>query len=109
VVFALVADDPATAAVVLALALSGAGIGAAQPRLTACVANAVPVADLGIAGATQLLVAQVGTTLGMNVMEAVEVVSSSSSATTGSSFSTAYVVGAAVSACGVGLSLRLRE
>gem|GEM_PF-1702479 len=42
----------------------GAGIGAAPPRLTACVANSVPFGDLGIAGATQWLVAQVGTTLG---------------------------------------------
>jgi MFS family permease len=108
VVFALVADDPGTAVIVLALALSGAGIGAAQPRLTACVANSVPVGDLGIAGATQLLVAQVGTTLGMNVMESVEVVAVGVGGP-GSSYSVAYVVGAALSACAVGLALLIKE
>ncbi|MCB1270817.1 MAG: MFS transporter, partial [Microthrixaceae bacterium] len=74
-VFAAVADDPGTAVVVVALTLSGFGIGAAQPRIAAAVANSVADEDLGIAGATQQLVAQVGTTVGMNGLEATQVAS----------------------------------
>ncbi|MFZ4519267.1 MAG: MFS transporter [Microthrixaceae bacterium] len=107
-VFALVAPDPGTAAVVLALTLSGVGIGAAQPRIAASVANSVDNADLGIAGATQQLVAQVGTTVGMNLLEAVEVASKGGSGL-GTSFSIAYGVGAVVSGCGVVLALFLRD
>ncbi|MCO5318771.1 MAG: MFS transporter [Microthrixaceae bacterium] len=74
-VFAAVADDPGTVVVVVALTLSGFGIGAAQPRIAAAVANSVADEDLGIAGATQQLVAQVGTTVGMNGLEATQVAS----------------------------------
>ncbi len=111
VVFAFVASDPGTAAIVLALTLSGVGIGAAQPRLAACVANAVHDEDLGIAGATQQLVAQVGTTVGMNLLEAVQVTAAAGAvgAAGAASYSLAYGVGAAVSAVGVVLALMLRE
>ncbi len=110
-VFALVASDPTTAAIVLALTLSGIGIGAAQPRLTACVANAVRDEDLGIAGATQLLVAQVGTTVGMNLLEAIQVTSAAGAtgAAAGPSYSLAYGVGAAVAVAGVALAGLIRE
>ena len=104
VVFALVAEDPTTAVVVLALTLSGIGVGAAQPAIASSVANSVPNRDLGIAGATQQLVSQVGTTLGMNVLEAVESVSRDGRAP-GGSYSIAYAVGAAVAGAGVVLSL----
>ena len=110
-IFAFVASDPTTAAVVLALTLSGIGIGAAQPRLTACVANAVHDEDLGIAGATQQLVAQVGTTVGMNLLEAVQVTAAAGAvgAAAGSSYSLAYGVGTAVALVGVVLAGLLRE
>jgi EmrB/QacA subfamily drug resistance transporter len=110
-IFAFVASDPTTAAIVLALTLSGIGIGAAQPRLTACVANAVHEEDLGIAGATQLLVAQVGTTVGMNLLEAIQVTAAAGAtgAAAGSSYSIAYGVGAAVAVVGVALAGLLRE
>jgi MFS family permease len=108
-VFALIASDPGTAAVVLALTLSGAGIGAAQPRISACVANSVSNEDLGIAGATQQLVAQVGTTVGMNLLEAIQVTAAAgATVSAGASYSIAYAVGAAVSAVGVGVALFVR-
>ncbi len=108
-VFALIASNPGTAAVVLALTLSGAGIGAAQPRISACVANSVSNEDLGIAGATQQLVAQVGTTVGMNLLEAVQVTAAAgATVSAGASYSIAYAVGAAVSAVGVGVALFVR-
>ncbi len=101
-VFALVADDPATAVVVLALTLSGIGVGAAQPGIAASVANSVENADLGIAGATQQLVSQVGTTLGMNVLEAIELVARDADSL-GRSYAVAYGLGAVVT--GIGLVL----
>jgi len=105
----LIASNPGTAAVVLALTLSGAGIGAAQPRISACVANSVSNEDLGIAGATQQLVAQVGTTVGMNLLEAVQVTAAAgATVSAGASYSIAYAVGAAVSAVGVGVALFVR-
>jgi MFS family permease len=106
--FAAVADDPTTWVVVVALTLSGFGIGAAQPRIAASVANAVDNADLGIAGATQQLVAHVGTTVGMNVMEAVQV-SSRPAMGLGGSYRLAYLVGAAASSGGVVLAWLLRD
>ena len=98
--FAWVSPDPGTAVVVIALALSGFGIGAAQPRLASAVANSVDDSDLGIAGAAQLLVAQVGTTLGMNGLEAVQV-GTVDTAGLGGSYRNAYLVGAAFAVVGV--------
>lgn len=97
--FAYVAPDPVTAVVVVALALSGFGIGAAQPRLASAVANAVDDTDLGVAGATQQLVAQVGTTLGMNMLEAVQV-ATVDTAGLGGSYTNAYLLGAAMAVIG---------
>ena len=104
--FAYVAPDPTTAVVVVALTLSGFGIGAAQPRLASAVANAVHDVDLGIAGATQLLVSQVGTTLGMNGMEAVQV-ATVDTAGLGGSYRNAYVVGGVMAVIGVVLAMFL--
>jgi len=101
--FAWIAPDPGTAAVVLALTLSGFGIGAAQPRVASAVANAVSDEDLGVAGATHQLVAQVGTTLGMNVLEGVQV-ATVKSAGLGGSYRNAYLVGAGVAVIGVGVA-----
>ena len=56
----------------------------------------------GIAGATQQLVSQVGTTLGMNVLEAIELVARDAGSL-GRSYAVAYGLGAVVT--GVGLVL----
>ncbi len=98
-VFALVADDPATATVVVALTLSGFGVGAAQPRIASAVANSVGDEDLGIAGATQQLVAQVGTTVGMNGLEAIQVATVSSAGLAGS-YRNAFWLGTAMALVG---------
>jgi MFS family permease len=98
--FAYVAPDPGTAVVVVALTLSGFGIGAAQPRLASAVANSVDDTDLGIAGATQQLVAQVGTTLGMNGLEAVQV-ATVASAGLGGSYANAYLLGGVMAVIGL--------
>jgi len=104
--FAWVSPDPGTAVVVVALTLSGFGIGAAQPRLASAVANSVDDTDLGIAGAAQLLVAQVGTTLGMNGLEAVQV-ATVDSAGLGGSYRNAYLLGAAFAVVGLVIAMFL--
>ncbi|MEZ5238849.1 MAG: MFS transporter [Microthrixaceae bacterium] len=98
-VFASVSGGPGTAVVVVALTLSGFGVGAAQPRIASAVANSVQDEDLGIAGATQQLVAQVGTTVGMNGLEAMQVASLGGAGLAGS-YRNAFLLGAAVAAAG---------
>lgn len=70
-VFVLVEYGSPLWLVVLALALSGAGIGVSGPALTSLVANAVDDADLGVAGAMQQLMSQLGAVLGSVVMTTV--------------------------------------
>lgn len=106
--FAAAATDPALGIVVVALTLSGLGIGAAQPRLAATIANSVDNAELGVASATQLLVAQIGTTIGMNLLEAVQE-GTRATAGAGGSYRLAYLVGALVSGVGVVLALQLHD
>lgn len=106
--FAWVAPDPGTAVVVVALTLSGIGIGAAQPRVAASVANAVDDQDLGVAGATQQLFAQVGTAIGMNLLETVQV-AARPSAGLGGSYRIAYGVGTLASMIGLVIATRMRD
>ena len=70
--FAFVSPDTALWFVVIALALSGAGIGIANPALTSLVANSVHDRDLGVAGAMQQLMNQIGAVLGAVVMTTVQ-------------------------------------
>ena len=55
-----------------ALGMSGAGIGMASPAMTSLVANAVNEDDLGVAGAMQQLLSQMGAVLGSTVMISVQ-------------------------------------
>jgi MFS family permease len=54
--------------VVLGLGLSGIGFGIAAPALTALVSNAVDDETIGVAGAMQQLLSQMGAVLGSTVM-----------------------------------------
>lgn len=98
--FAAIAPDPGTLLVVAALTLSGIGVGASLPRLSASVANSVEDVDLGVAGATQQLMAQIGTTIGINLLETIQVASRPAAGLAGS-YRVAYGVGAAVSVVGL--------
>jgi EmrB/QacA subfamily drug resistance transporter len=86
--------------VVGALALSGVGVGAASPSMAASVANAVDEADLGIAGAAQQLLTQVGVVAGIQLMQTVQASRVDAVGLVGS-FSEAYLLGGAVSALGI--------
>lgn len=70
--FVLVDTDSSAWLVVTALMLSGAGVGVSGPALTSLVANAVDQSDLGVAGAMQQLMAQLGAVLGAVVMTTVQ-------------------------------------
>ena len=106
--FTWVAPDPGTAVVLVALTLSGIGIGASQPRVAASVANAVDDEDLGIAGATQQLVSQVGTAVGMNLLETVQL-AARPSVGLGGSYRVAFGVGTVVSVAGLALATVMEE
>jgi len=54
------------------LALAGVGLGASSPSMAATIANAVDEHDLGVAGAAQQMVAQVGVVAGIQIMQTVQ-------------------------------------
>ena len=96
-VFAGVSGESSIWVVVLALALSGAGIGVSSPALTSLVANAVDDANLGAAGAMQQLSSQMGAVLGSVVMTAIQAAREANGLT--SSYRAAFMV-----ACGVAVA-----
>ncbi|MCB0988307.1 MAG: MFS transporter [Microthrixaceae bacterium] len=65
--------ESSTAVVIMgALALAGVGMGIAMPPLSASVTASVEPRDLGIAGAAQQMVNQVGVVVGITVMQMVQ-------------------------------------
>jgi MFS family permease len=92
--FAFVSVDTALWLVLVALALSGAGIGIANPALTSLVANAVDDRDLGVAGAMQQLMNQIGAVLGAVVMTTVQQATESNGVE--GSYRAAFIVAGAV-------------
>jgi EmrB/QacA subfamily drug resistance transporter len=96
-----------TGLIVLGLALSGVGLGMSSPALTAVVADAVAEADLGVAAAMQQLVAQVGSVVGVQLMQTVQAGTVTRSGYIGS-FANAYYVGAVACALAAGAALLVR-
>lgn len=92
--------------IIASVALSGLGMGAASPAMATSIANAVDDADLGIAGATQQMVNQVGVAIGIQVMLAVQ---TGREQAVGAipAYGDAYLVGAGVAVLGVLLALLL--
>ena len=82
------------------LALSGAGLGSSSPSMAATMANAVDEADLGIAGAAQQMMTQIGVVAGIQLMQTVQA-SAESSVGLVASYQRAYWLGAAVCLLGV--------
>jgi len=106
-VFAVFSPDPQTFWIILALTLSGIGVGASLPRLASSVANSVQDADLGVAGATQQLMSHIGTTVGINLLETVQVAALATTTVAGS-YRISYGLGAGVSVLGLLLAFGLR-
>jgi MFS family permease len=107
---ALSAVDAGDSGVVVALsvALSGLGMGASSPAMAASIANAVDDNDLGIAGATQQMVNQVGVAIGIQVMLAVQTARESVVGAV-DAYGDAYLVAAAVAAVGVATATFVRS
>jgi len=89
-----------------ALGLSGAGIGMSSPAMTSLVANAVDDRDLGVAGAMQQLMTQLGAVFGSVVMTSVQQ-SVGRGQPTAESFAAAFQVATGVALVAVVLSSRV--
>lgn len=108
VVFSGLSASSGAFPVVLALALSGAGMGISSPSLTATVANEVDEERLGVASAALQLVNQVGLVAGIQLMSTVQQSRLDASGLSGS-FRDAFRVGAAVCVLAVVCSAFVRR
>ncbi len=77
-------------------------MGAASPSLTATVANSVNDEDLGVAGAAQQMLQQVGLVLGIQALSAIQAATESGGVAR--SYHLAFGVGAAVALVGAAVS-----
>jgi MFS family permease len=100
VMLAQLGGGTSDALVMGSLALSGVGLGVSSPSMAATIANAVDEDDLGIAGAAQQLLTQVGVVAGIQLMQTVQVSAQDSLGLVGS-YHRAYLLGGAVAAIGV--------
>lgn len=91
--------------VVIGLALSGLGFGIAGPALTALVSNAVDDDSVGVAGAMQQLLSQMGAVLGSTVMISIHEITAGSGVV--ESYSYGLLAGAVTAVVGVVLATRL--
>jgi MFS family permease len=85
--------------IMAALALAGVGLGVSSPSMAASVANAVDEANLGIAGAAQQLLTQVGIVAGIQLAETIQAARQHSVGLVGS-FHESYLLAGAVCVLG---------
>jgi MFS family permease len=95
-----VAPGSSDLVIIGSLALSGIGLGCSSPALSASIANAVDERDLGVAGAFQQMMTQLGVVIGIQVMQTVSVVRRPSAGEVGA-YGEAYLLGGAVAALGL--------
>jgi MFS family permease len=89
--FALGAAEESVPLVVLALLLSGLGLGASSPSLITSAANAVEPEHLGVANAAQQMVTLIGAVAGMQVLATIQAGGGGDGR-----FALAYLIGLAV-------------
>jgi EmrB/QacA subfamily drug resistance transporter len=94
--------------VIGALALSGVGLGASMPSLSAAIANSVDERDLGVVGASQQMVGQLGVVAGIQILQTVQLAREDVVGVE-ASYGDAYMVGAAVAAVAFCCALFLRR
>lgn len=99
VVLSMVGEGTTDLFIAGGLALSGMGMGATQPSMVATIANAVDEQDLGVAGAAQQMLTQIGTVSGIQVLQTVQMVTEERSGLTGS-YGNAYLFGAVLAVAG---------
>ncbi len=100
VALSTVAPGVSDLVIVGALALSGVGLGFSSPALAASIANAVDERDLGVAGAFQQMMTQLGVVVGIQVMQTVSVVRVAAAGEVGA-YGEAYLVGGFVALLGL--------
>jgi EmrB/QacA subfamily drug resistance transporter len=94
--------------VIASLASCGVGMGASSPAMAAAIANSVEPSDLGVAGATQQMVNQMGVVLGIQTLQAVQ--AAREGAVGGvAAFHDAYLLGAVAAGIGVAAALFVRR
>jgi EmrB/QacA subfamily drug resistance transporter len=103
-----VAPGSSDLVIIAALALSGIGLGCSSPSLAASIANSVDEHDLGVAGAFQQMMTQLGVVIGIQVMATVSVVRQPSVGDV-AAYGEAYLVGAAVAALGLACAMFVRS
>lgn len=90
------------------LAVAGIGMGLSMPALSSSITTAVDERDLGIAGAAQQMMVQVGVVFGIQVMQTVQVGRVGPAGVAGS-YHQAYLAGAALGLVGVVASAFIRR
>jgi EmrB/QacA subfamily drug resistance transporter len=100
VALSTVAPGSSDLVIIGSLALSGIGLGCSSPSLSASIANAVDERDLGVAGAFQQMMTQLGVVVGIQVMQTVSVVRVASAGEVGA-YGEAYLVGGFAAALGL--------
>lgn len=105
-VLATVGTGTSGLVIAVGLALSGVGFGIAGPALGALVSNAVDDEHIGVAGAMQQLLSQMGAVLGSTVMISIHEMTSSSGVLR--SYSYALLAGAVSAAAAMAIAFGLR-
>jgi len=94
--------------IVATLALAGVGMGIASPSLASSVTNAVDEEDLGIAGAAQQMMMQVGIVFGIQIMQTVQQ-SRLRAAGIAGSYHAGYLSGVVLAVCGLTAATFMRR
>lgn len=105
--FARVAPGTSDLAVAGGLALAGVGLGVSSPALAASMANAVDEANLGIAGAAQQMIVQVGVVAGIQLAQTVQATQSGAGVV--DSFQAGYLMLGVVAVAGVAFAALVRS
>jgi MFS family permease len=100
-------DDSSDLVIAVGLALSGVGFGIAGPALGALVANAVDDETVGVAGAMQQLLGQMGAVFGSTVMISIHEMTAGSGVV--QSYAYALLSGAVVAGVATVLTVKLRS
>lgn len=110
-VFATVGGGSPDLWIIVALSLSGVGLGVSQPSISAGVANAVRDSDLGVASAAQQLMQNVGVVSGIQIMTTVQtsLAHGAEGAKALGSFHAAYLVGGALCLVGVVFAMGVKN
>lgn len=101
--------DVGTSALVIAggLALAGVAMGVSTPAMTAAMTHAVDESDLGVAGAAQQMIVQIGVTFGIQVMQTVQR-TRSGVVSERASYADAYLLGGGLAAVAVVIAFGVR-